>query len=477
MKKPFRTVNRVIRANRIFLFFMALSMGSCSLGFAQGIRPYGENPFYWEFRGKPCLLVGGSVDDDLFQVSWFEPHLDTLVACGGNYIRNTMSPSANQRWPFGKKDGKYDMTTLNPEYWFDVNRLLHAASERDIVVQIEVWSTFSYYRDTWTNHNPFNPVHNINYTVEESGLPVENSSHPTRADNPFFRTVPEYMNNTVVLAFQQKYVDKLLSITMKYDNVLFSMDNETSVDARWGAYWAGYIQEAYKAEGKIAYVTEMWDPWDLTHEWHLNTIDHPETYNFVEVSQNTWQEGQRQRDRLHYVRHRLIEKQMVRPINNVKIYTMRAGNRYLTPRLAVNRMFVHLWGGVSAVRFHRPTSPGHGIGLDQNAQRAIRGIREVFKKFDIFKSEPNDRLLGERAENEAYCLAQQGKQWALYFPASGAVILRASGAPEEATFRVQWYDLDYLAWRPAYELKASDNNLPLGCPEQGRWVAIVTVKE
>ena len=467
----------VIRINRIFLSIMVFSMGFHSLSSAQGIRPYENNPFYWEFRGKPCLLVGGSVDDDLFQVSWFEPHLDTLAACGGNYIRNTMSPSANQRWPFGKKDGKYDMNTLNPDYWYDVNRLLNAATDRDIVVQIEVWSTFSYYHNNWTNHNPFNPAHNINYTVEESGLPVVNTSHPTRADNPFFRTVPEYMNNTVVLAYQQKYVDKLLSITMKYDNVLFSMDNETSVDPRWGAYWAGYIKEAYKAAGKTAYVTEMWNSWDLTHKWHLNTIDHPETYNFVEVSQNTWQEGQRQCDRLGYVRGRLIEKQMVRPINNIKIYTMRSGNRYLTPRLAVDRMFVHLWGGVAAARFHRPTSPGHGIGLDQNAQRAISGIREVFGKFDIFTSEPDDRLLKDRAENEAYCLAREGRQWAVYFPASGAVILRASGAPEEATFRIHWYDLDYLAWRPAYEIKALDNYVPLGCPEQGRWVAIVEVLE
>lgn len=477
MNKQFNSEKRTIGITRIFLFMMLLSMGSGSPGFGQGIRPYDKNPFYWEFRGKPCLLVGGSVDDDLFQVPWFEPHLDTLVACGGNYIRNTMSPGAGQRWPFGKKDGKYDLTTFNPEYWSELTRLLQAASVRDIVVQIEVWATFAYYRDNWTSHNPFNPAHNINYTVEESGLPVTNSNHPTRADNPFFRTVPEYMNNTVVLAFQQKYVDKLLSITMQYDNVLFSMDNETSVDPRWGAYWAGYISKAYKTAGKTAYVTEMWDPWDLTHEWHLNTIDHPETYNFVEVSQNTWQEGQRQYDRLSYVRQRLIKNEMVRPINNVKIYAMRAGNRYLTPRLAVDRMFVHLWGGVSAVRFHRPTAAGHGIGLDQSAQRAIRGIRAVFEQFDIFSSRPDNRLLGDRAENEAYCLEQPGKQWAVYFPASGAVILHASGSPGDAAFIVQWYDLDYLAWRPSYELKVQDNHIPLGCPEQGRWVAIVKVRE
>jgi len=29
----------------------------------------------------------------------------------------------------------------------------------------------------------------------------------------------------------------------------------------------------------------------------------------------------------------------------------------------------------------------------------------------------------------------------------------------------------------AYQLKASDNFIPLGCPEQGRWAAIVEVVE
>ncbi|MEA2062478.1 MAG: hypothetical protein U9P14_02165, partial [Gemmatimonadota bacterium] len=165
------------------------------------------------------------------------------------------------------------------------------------------------------------------------------------------------------------------------------------------------------------------------------------------------------------------------PINNIKIYSMRAGNRFFTPRLAVDRMFVHLWGGVAAARFHRPTSPGHGIGLDWNAQRAIRGIREVFGKFDIFTSKPNDRLLKDRAENEAYCLAREGRQWAVYFPASGAVTLNVSSAPRGAAFKVQWYDLDYLAWRPAYEVRVSEGRVPLGCPETGRWAVLVEVAD
>jgi hypothetical protein len=466
----------ISRAKDAIILLLILLAASYSLCQAQGIRPLPDNPFYWEFRGKPTLLLGGSVDDDLFQIDYLEAHLDTLVACGGNYIRNTMSSGGDRPWPFAIAGEKYDLNRFNPEYWDRLDKLIGAASKRDIVVQVEVWATFAYYRERWNEENPFNPLHNKNYTLEASGLPAEVNTHPVRAENSFFRTVPANLNNRVVLAYQQKYVDKLVSITLKYDNVLFSMDNETSVDASWGAYWAGYIKEKYAAAGRKAYLTEMWDPWDLTHPWHLNTIDHPETYNFVEVSQNTWQEGQRQRDRLAYVRDRLVEKGFVRPINNIKIYGMRAGNRYLNPRLAVDRFFVHLWGGCATVRFHRPTDSGHGIGLDLNAQRAIRGAGEIFYRFDIFTSRPDDRLLKDRAENEAYCLARKGLQWAVYFPDGGRVFLDAESAPDNSVLTIEWFDLDYLTWQPSCELTSSAR-VPLGCPDSGRWVALVGVKK
>ena len=33
----------------------------------QGIQPSKANPFYWEYKGKPIVLLGGSEDDNLFQ--------------------------------------------------------------------------------------------------------------------------------------------------------------------------------------------------------------------------------------------------------------------------------------------------------------------------------------------------------------------------------------------------------------------------
>jgi hypothetical protein len=60
--------------------------------FQGAIRIYHDNPFYWEYKGEPVLLIGGSREDNLFNhPEGLREHLDLLKACGGNYVRNTMS--------------------------------------------------------------------------------------------------------------------------------------------------------------------------------------------------------------------------------------------------------------------------------------------------------------------------------------------------------------------------------------------------
>ena len=55
------------------------------------IRPCTRYPRYWEYGGKPVLLLGGSIEDNLFQVPNLREELDRLSRCGGNYVRCTMS--------------------------------------------------------------------------------------------------------------------------------------------------------------------------------------------------------------------------------------------------------------------------------------------------------------------------------------------------------------------------------------------------
>jgi hypothetical protein len=430
------------------------------------IQPYAKNSYYWQYQGKPLLLLGGSVDDNLFQIPNLEEHLGRIRAAGGNYVRNTMSwRDEGNVPPFAKRGDRHDLDRWNEEFWSRFERFLAQAAERDVIVQIEVWATFDYYRDLWAR-NPFNPKNNVNYTPEESGLPVRVDSHPVRTGNDFFRSVPKAKNLPVVLEYQRRFVQKILSYSLKHDHVLYCMDNETSVTPHWGEYWARLIREEADRAGKAVETTEMWDPWELDHAMHSATFDHPEGYTFVDISQNNHQKGQKHYD--NALRRRLSIRKNPRPMTNVKIYGA-DGGRFGDTRDGVERFWRNIFGGHAAVRFHRPDS---GIGLSPLAQRMIRSAREVTGAFDVFSSEPRPELLGDRDANEAYCLANAGRQYAVYFPRAGDVTLNTKGARGKRV--VRWYAIDQGRWR-APEHVPAEGALRLNTPGDGQWAAIVEV--
>ena len=212
------------------------------------------------------LLLGGSKDDNLFQIPDLKEHLDEIRAAGGNYIRNTMSDRKDKGfevYPFRQRpDGKYDLEQWNDEYWRRFENMLRWTAERDIIVQIEVWDRFDYSTKNWEPH-PYNPKNNVNYTYAESGFAEDYPDHPGQNKQPFFFTTPQQRNNPVVLKYQQRFVEKMLSCTLRYDHVLYCMDNETSAQEAWGAYWAEFIRQRAKQAGKQVCLTEMWDAWDL----------------------------------------------------------------------------------------------------------------------------------------------------------------------------------------------------------------------
>ncbi len=243
---------------------------------SQAIQISPDHPQYWSYQGKPMLLLGGSVEDNLFQIPNLEEHLDLLSAVGGNYVRNTMSSrDPGDLWPFhfDEKSELYDLDKWNQAYWQRFENFLIQTSSRNIFVQIEIWATFDFYRDNWEK-NPYNPKNNSNYNAARVDLPEEVLTHPIYTDNPFFWSIPEQRNNMRLLWYQQKFVDKLLSYALQYGNILYCIDNETSVTASWGRFWADYIRIKALELKKVVYVTNMWDPWDLDHISHRETMDH-----------------------------------------------------------------------------------------------------------------------------------------------------------------------------------------------------------
>ena len=459
-----------------FYKFFIIALTICSVSLAAencSLQPWKENPYYWSIDNKPILLLGGSDDDNLFQ--WPEDRLleqlEKLKAAGGNLIRNTMSDRKDQGfevYPFQQQaNGLYDLNTWNQEYWIRFERLLRETDKRGIIVQIEIWDRFDYTDTGGSNRwqiNPYNPKNNINYTYMESKFSEQYPDHPGANKQPFFFTTPKQDNNLVVLKYQQKFVTKLLDISLKYRNVLYCIDNETKAEEEWGAYWAQYIKQRSSKDGKHIYVTEMWDAWDLTSDEHKRTFDHPELYDFVDVSQNNHNKGIKHWQNFLYVKKYLSKNP--RPMNTTKTYGA-DNNRYGSDQDGIERFWRHLLAGAASIRFHRPPS---GLGLSDKSVASIRAARKLESLIPLWTVEPTNTLLSECEENEAYLATNKGQNYMVYFPSEGQVIIDVSST--NGPLELRWINIDTGEWGPTDKSDES-NKLLLKTPGKGNWVVAI----
>ncbi len=456
------------------------------------IRPYERNPFYWQYRDRPVLLLGGSVEDNLFQIADLEEHLDLLASVGGNFVRCTMSARDEgnvQPFALDEPTGLYDLDRWNDEYWRRFRLFLDLTAKRDIIAQVELWATYDLcnYGDSWARH-PFNPACNSNYSAEESGLDEVVDYRQSVKVQPFFETVPALRDLPVPRRYQEQFIDKILSISLDYDHVLYCMDNETNAHTEWGRYWAELTKAAAAARGKRVEVTEMWNMWDPTagavpgcriqtdRREYLErscvrvTLENPDLYSFVEISNTNTQLRRTHYDATLWVRRRLEELGTPKPINCDKIYGADPKASHCGPPVAgENRFWRNVFAGVSAVRFHRPPS---GLALTKPAQAHIRSMRMFTDELGIFTCAPRPDLIRDEAGwgFEAYCLADPGRAYAVCFPNGGAVQLDCSELTGEAAIR--WMDVRACEWSHEEPVSAGETTW-VTAPTGAFWAAVV----
>jgi len=458
------------------------------------IRIYEDNPYYWTLDGEPTLLLGGSPKDNLYQHVGnpeidLKADLDRLVSCGGNYVRHTMQSRVNDDreaefivQPFATTgDGLYDLEAWNGEYWERLEKVLKWTAERDIVMQVTFWDRFDFSdhaNRNWRRYNAWNPKNNITYTTEETGLPTEWSQHPAMEVFPFMRSVKE--GNELLLEYQEKYVNKVLSCTLEYDHILYNISNETRAPKSWGDYWADFTHErATETECGPVYVTQMYEghgersAWDITQDTFNRIYEDRETYDYVDVSQNNnWQGGNQDKDwsdeaqQGHYdnlitVREKF--RQNPWPINNEKCYGQ-DGGRHGHTSVGLDRFWRAIFGGSASIRFHRPPS---GLGISETARTHIEAMRNVTDELDLATTDPRNDLLTDRNPNEAFCLTD-GAAYLVTFLDGGDVTLDVE-LPDSTT--VEWYDVETACW--AEERDVTNGPERLSTPDDGRWVAVV----
>ncbi len=250
-----------------------------------------------------------------------------------------------------------------------------------------------------------------------------------------------------VLDLQRKYVDKLLSLTFKYGNILYNMSNESSLGEEWEKYWAGYVKDKAKEQEKEVFITSM-------HLVPSNGVrfvmSNRDLFDFVEISQNS-QDSKGARGRAHYENvvkwRRIIElaPEGPMPMNNEKIYGSADGRNYSAGhgKEAEDRLWKNIFGGAATARFHR--SEGYwGIGLTERAQLNIKAMSMFLEEFDVFSAGPYEGIefVGEA---EAYALANIGEEYAVYFPA-GRYSIELDPWEYVEKVSVKYLDIDSGEW-------------------------------
>jgi hypothetical protein len=444
---------------------------------AARIKPYKEDPRYWQYRGGPVLLVGGSIDDNLFQLPFLREHLDTLASVGGNYIRNTMSSRVDKGFEVYRfkqlPGGKYDLEQWNDEYWQRFQNLLQLTEKRGIIVQIEVWDRFDYSREHW-EPNPWNPANNVNYTFAETGFEPEYPEHPGRDLHPFFHAIPGMQKYEprydVFRKYQERFVAKMLSCSLDYGNVLYCMSNETSTSEKWGQYWMRFIRNM-AAEKKVdVYATDMFDDfWKGENSAKVRLVfDNPDIYDFADISQV----NSRNFDEIHWQRMLWLVSQAraaPRPCNHTKIY----GSGFTSfgsgsPADGVERFWRNILGGSASSRFHRPTS---GNGLNALAQASIKAVRKMGSLVKMWEVEPDLSLLSGAGETEVYLAARPGDKYVLYFTEPGSVVVDLSKAA--GLFKARWISISTGEWDRSEEVIGGSKKR-ISTPGSGGWLAVLT---
>jgi hypothetical protein len=232
------------------VLLLVLATGSIALA-AEPIRLLASNPHYFEFRGKPTVLVTsaehyGAVLNLDFD---YKRYLATLAKDRLNLTRtfiaayregpesfgissNTLAPSHDRfiaPWPRVGPDTafdglpKFDLTKWNDAYFARLKAFIREAGQHGIVVELTLFCPF--YRDEMWNLSPLNARNNMNGIGDYKRQDVFTLKDPKMQEA------------------QDALVRKIVSELREFDNLMFEICNEPYANNMVSADWQRHIAD------------------------------------------------------------------------------------------------------------------------------------------------------------------------------------------------------------------------------------------
>lgn len=374
-----------------------------------------KNSHYMIDSGKPVLFFGSANLAPACAKYDYKTQLDARSAEGSNHGRvwtilpwegtSTVFPWARSGSGTANDRGKkFNLDEWDPVYWQRLKDAVEYAATKNVYLQIMVFDECGLEKANhrWNQH-PFNPDNNINglfipligriTSILGLSLPSGNTD-----------AVPEFydLRNTKILAYQEAYVQKLLTETSQYDNVIYEIANETTAPWEWQRYFIDFIDQ--RCDNLIANNPFSYETENLNYP-RLDIIN---VHNLSAIAVNTWFVSRYNKNKiLKYDEQFYLQQQSDSAIRHMG------------------------WGAV--------TGGGHinwdESGNQEAAKHTTQMISTFFKDQNVgfVDMSPHNELV-----DKGYALVNKGVEYLIFNPQGGST--RVDLAHLKGTANFKWYD-------------------------------------
>jgi hypothetical protein len=230
---------------KIFSFILFFLL-TCFAVYSQPVKVHPDNfRYFTDGSGKAIVFTGSHTwmrkpikkqwMPDGWNLQKFSKYLDFLQYWNHNYTRLWMweQPGDVDIW-LKEKDGKYDLSKLNPAYFDLVRSFVSEAKSRGIylgVMLFQGWSgTCDASREDWPRH-AMNKLNNVNgIDGDPKGIGYGNKVHS--------------LDNKEIIKFHEAYVRKMIDVLNDFDNIIWEIGNETIESSiPWKAHLVKFIRD------------------------------------------------------------------------------------------------------------------------------------------------------------------------------------------------------------------------------------------
>ncbi|QVL34255.1 hypothetical protein KIH39_10215 [Telmatocola sphagniphila] len=444
---------------------------------AQLIALHPINPHYFEYHGKPTILVTsaehyGAVLNLNFD---YVKYLDTLAADGLNLTRtfsgvyaepegafgitrNTLAPKEGQLispWARSDRPGyshggnKFDLEKWDTAYFKRLKDFLAQAGKRGIIVEFTLFCPM--YDESEWKLSPMNSANNVN------GVGSIGRNDVCTLDK-----------NGPLLQVQEALVRKLVAELRDVDNLMYEICNEPyfgGITLAWQHRIADVIVDAEKDFAKKHLITQ-----NIGNGSKKVEKPHPavSVFNFHYTSPPVTVG-------INYGLGKVIgENETGFKGNGDDFYRQEAWEFLLAGGGLYNNLDYSFAVGHEDGTFqYPPKQPGGG---NPGYRKQMKILKDFLYGFDFVKMKPARDLIREVLPKNGHCqlLAETGQQYAVYFK-DCAKFAFTLDLPE-GSYSIRWLDVVTGKELTAATLNHSGGNFNLQVPELGRECALRMVK-